>query len=245
MALEKLNKDQTNLDRLQIVLVDTETDENIGSVCRAMKTMGLSRLAIVSNSRYHEDSIRKLAIHAFDIYEQHKRYSTLSEAVSDSILTIGATRRRGKFRKYFSYLPEQLTEKINSLGPGVVSIVFGRESDGLTLEELSICDAAVRIPTSKDFPSLNLAQAVQIIAYELRRGLTDTDGYRPIERIQLEKTVDTVIESLESIDFFKQQEKLEVRQFYRDIFARAGLSKQESDRIEKHFRKMAAIKIYK
>lgn len=233
------------LNRIAIVLADTQTDENIGSVCRAMKTMGLSRLVLVSDRTYDENRIRKMAIHAYDLYEQHIRFSSLQEALRESSLSVGATRRRGKFRKYFSYLPHQLAEKIQESGSGTVSIVFGRESDGLTVDELQLCDAAVRIPTSSSFPSLNLAQAVQIICWELRRNLKESGGYQPITRKRLNETADTLADSFEKIGFFKQDEKEEVRLFYRDIFARAGLSQSESVRIEKHFRKMAKIKIHK
>jgi len=237
--------EDNQLKRITIVLVDTQTDENIGAVCRAMKTMGLSRLVLVSSRTYDDHRIRKMAIHAFDLYEQHARFSSLEEALQSSSLSVGATRRQGKFRKYFSYLPHQLAEQIQKIGNGTVSIVFGRESDGLTVDELQLCDAAVRIPTSRVFPSLNLAQAVQIICWELRRNLTAADGYQPVTRERLEAATGVLADSLDEIGFFKQNEKEEVRRFYRDILARAGLSRSESARIEKHFRKIAGIKIHK
>jgi len=237
--------EDNQLSRIEIVLVDTQTDENIGAVCRAMKTMGLSRLVLVSSRNYDDHQIRKMAIHAYDLYEKHTRFSSLKEALQNSSLSVGATRRRGKFRKYFSYLPHQLAEQVQNIGGGTVSIVFGRESDGLTVDELQLCDAAVRIPTSRSFPSLNLAQAVQIICWELRRNLTAADGFQPVTRTILESTTETLADSLEQIGFFKQDEKEEVRRFYRDILARAGLSRNEAARIEKHFRKIAGIKIHK
>lgn len=92
-------------DRIEIVLVDTQDGANIGSVCRAMKTMGLTRLTIVGGRTYDEDRVRTLALHAADIWENAKRCSTLEEALSSSIFTVGATRRRGKFRKMSSYSP--------------------------------------------------------------------------------------------------------------------------------------------
>ena len=120
-----------NEDRIEIVLVETQDGANIGSVCRAMKTMGLTHLAIVGDKEYDDNRVRTLALHASDLWENAKRYKTLDEALSGSIFTVGATRRRGKFRKMSSYSPLQLSEKIKTLPEGKVSIVFGRESDGL------------------------------------------------------------------------------------------------------------------
>ena len=87
------------LKRIQIVLVDTQDGANIGSVCRAMKTMGLTNLAIVGDGEYDDNRVRTLALHASDIWENITRYKTLKEALKDSIFSVGATRRRGKFRK--------------------------------------------------------------------------------------------------------------------------------------------------
>lgn len=233
------------LDQIQIVLVDTQDGANIGAVCRAMKTMGISRLAVTGRRKYDSDRIRTLAIHAYDIYEQSLRFPTLEDAVRESILTVGATRRRGKFRKYFSLSPEQLAERIRQSGKGTVSIVFGRESDGLTDAEVSICDMVVSIPSSPDFPSLNLAQAVQVITYTLYRDAEERAGYSPVDRRRLEQVTDTITESFDKIHFYKQDEKEEVGRFFRDILARSGLSEKEAARLEKMFRKMAAVSLHK
>lgn len=230
---------------IQIVLVETQDGANVGSVCRAMKTMGLQNLVITGIKTYKEERVKTLAIHAYDIYENSQRHRTLQEAVKDSALTIGATRRRGKFRKYFSMNPDQLAEKIESFGKGQISIVFGREADGLSDDELNLCDAAVKIPTSPNFPSLNLSQAVQIITYSLYKKVKNMAGYKPVTREKLEQVVTTITDSFDEIQFFKQDEKEEVGRFFRDILARSGLSESESKRLEKMFRKMAAVSKHK
>ncbi|MCF7934327.1 MAG: TrmJ/YjtD family RNA methyltransferase [Spirochaetia bacterium] len=234
-----------NLERIQIVLVETQDAANIGAVCRAMKTMGITSLAIVSDKEYSIDRIKTLSLHAYDVYEQHTRCSTLEEALRDSVFTAGATRRRGKFRKYFSLLPEQLVQQISRIPvSGRISIVFGREADGLTDAELSCCDAAVIIPSSPEFPSLNLSQAVQVITYTLYRSLVPVTGHVPIDKSRLDTMTGHITEAFERIDFYKQDEKEEVRRFFRDIFARSALSEKEAARIEKMFNKMAALKIH-
>ncbi len=239
---QKLRK---KLSSIQIVLVETQDGANVGSVCRAVKTMGLHKLVITGTNTYNTERVKTLAVHAYDIYETCQRCRTLKEAVQDSTLVIGATRRRGKFRKYFTMNPDQLVEKINSYGSGKISIVFGREADGLSDDELNLCDAAVQIPTSPDFPSLNLSQAVQIITYSLYSKVNSIAGDEPVSREKLDQLVAAITNSFDEIHFFKLDEKEEVGRFFRDILARSGLSDNESKRLEKMFRKMAAVSKYK
>lgn len=234
-----------NLDRIRIILVEPQDGANIGSVCRAMKTMGIHRLAITGSRVYDENRVRTLALHAYDLYEGHERFPSLREALQDSVLSVGASRRRGKNRKYFALLPEQLAQRIADTGSGIVSIVFGREADGLTDEELNQCHMGVKIPTSDAFPSLNLAQAVQIITYTLYRELTPAMGFEPIDEQRLTELSTSVGDSLDRIKFYKQNERAEVERFFRDILARATLSEGESKRLEKMFVKMARLKIHR
>ncbi len=233
------------LNQVQIVLVEPQDGANIGAVCRAMKTMGITRLAIAGSREYDENRVFTLALHAREIYINAERFETLEDALNTSVLSFGASRRRGKFRKYFSMSPSEMAEKTAMVGKGTVSIVFGRESDGLTDKELALCDAAVRIPTSELFPSLNLAQAVQIITYSLFTYTGPFGRYTPIDRKELDHLTDVITESLDRIKFFKLEEKEEVGRFFRDIFARSLLSRSEAKRLEKMFAKIASIKIHK
>ncbi len=228
--------------QIQIILVDPQSSENIGSVCRAMKTMGIYNLAITGQRIYDTQRIANLAVHAYDIYENSIRYTDLYSAVKTSVFIAGVTRRLGKKRKYLSIYPEELAIKIGELSRGTVSIVFGRESDGLTAEELSICNIAVKIPSSPAFPSLNLAQAVQVIAYSLFRAeYREKVSYIPIDLEKMKNLMEKVVLSLEEINFFKKNEKEELRQFFTDIFMRAGISLTESEKIEKKFKKIAGL----
>lgn len=233
------------LNRIQIVLVDPQEPANIGAVCRAMKTMGIKRLAVTGDRNYDPERIKTLALHAYDIYEQHSAFPTLEAALAQSSFSAGATRRRGKFRKYSSFLPSQLAELTDTIAEGTISLVFGREAGGLTKEELQCCDAATHIPSSDEFPSLNLAQAVQIYTYTFYQHAHMPTGHQPINRIQLDRLTSVVSESLEKIHFYKQNEKEEVRLFFRDIFGRAAISETEAQRVEKMFRKIANLKIHR
>lgn len=240
-------QNKTWLDRIQIVLVETQDGANIGSVCRAMKTMGLTRLNIVGTNEYDENRVRTLALHASDLWENATRSKTLDEALEDSIFTVGATRRRGKFRKLSSFSPEQLAEKISTLPEGKVSIVFGRESDGLRDDEVNKCSSIVTIPTSELFPSLNLAQAVQIICYALfQHSLPYKQGMVAIEKKRIDTGVDEISKHLEAIGYYKwDEEEKWTRQLLSDVIERAGLSESEMQRFEKIFRKTENITKYK
>ena len=239
-------KSPSKLDHIQIVLVDTQDGANIGSVCRAMKTMGLTRLVLVGSREYAENRVRTLALHASDVWENRVHYATLSEALKTSSYSVAATRRRGKFRKHTFLSPTQFVEKVSNT-EGTISIVFGRESDGLTDDEVAACSQVVTIPTSDEFPSLNLAQAVQILTYTLfEANLPHPTGLVPITQERAQTASDTAVDQLKKIGYFKlEQEELWMRRFLKDVFTRASLSESEVQKMEKLFTKMTRIKVHK
>ncbi|MFA6844492.1 MAG: RNA methyltransferase [Sphaerochaetaceae bacterium] len=236
-----------NLDRIQIVLVGTQDGANIGSVCRAMKTMGLTHLVLVTEREYDENRVRTLALHASDLWEDRKVFPDLKEALKTSVLTVAATRRHGKFRKGMCMSPEQLTEQISAFGEGPISIVFGREADGLSDEEVSLCSEVVTIPTSDAFPSLNLSQAVQVITYTLFNNLKPYPiGLVPVSQERCGEASQRAIRAMESINYFKlDQEKVWTERFLRDVFERAHLCESEMQKMEKIFTKMSTMVKYK
>lgn len=238
---------KSNLDRIQIVLVGTQDGANVGSVCRAMKTMGITRLVLVGDREYDENRVRTLALHARDVWERAIRYESLSEALATSVLTVASTRRQGKFRKDSVMNPQQLATRVQKTGEGLVSIVFGRESDGLTDEEVAQCSAVVNIPTSDDFPSLNLSQAVQIITFTLYDTIkTWAVEAVPVDQARCEQAAANATTAMDEIGYFKQaHEKLWTYRFLRDVFVRASLSESEIQKMEKVFEKMSKIRAHK
>lgn len=240
-------EDKEYLKRIRIVLVDTQDGANIGSVCRAMKTMGLSSLVLVTDRTYDDNRVRTLALHAYDIYENARICKSLDEALADSIFTVGATRRRGKLRKMSAYSPEQLADHVSQLPEGPVSIVFGRESDGLRDDEVMKCSSIVTIPTSDAFPSLNLSQAVQIIAYVLfMRAQAYPTGMNAVSHERIAGAVEEASDHLAAIGYFKwDEERKWTSSFLRDMLERAGLSESEMQRFDKIWRKVEQIKIHK
>ncbi|MGH4037079.1 MAG: RNA methyltransferase [Sphaerochaeta sp.] len=240
-------KESDNLNRIQIVLIETQDGANIGSVCRAMKTMGITKLVLVTNNEYDENRVRTLALHASDIWENRTVYKTLDEALKTSIYSVGATRRRGKFRKSDYLSPEQLSDKISHMGEGLVSIVFGREANGLTDDEVNSCSQIVTIPTSKKFPSLNLSQAVQIITYNLFNNLKPYPVENtPVDKERVKLAVEGSMDNLDNIGYFKQDlEKQWTTTLLKDVYERAQLTESEIKRLEKLFYKVSKIAKYK
>ena len=229
---------------VRIVLMRPKEDKNIGSVCRAMKTMGFGALAIVGHDSVNRSEAAITAVHAVDVLERAIHCETLEEAVRDAVLVAGVSRRRGKWRKYFALSPEQLAERVVSIRRGTCAVVFGNEASGLNADELARCHLAVRIPSSPQFPSLNLSHAVQIVTYQLFRRLNakrQNGRFSPISPDALDALVSLTIGSLASIGFFTQGDPGEMSVFLRDILARAALEQGEADRLAGIFEKISAL----
>lgn len=232
------------LDHVHVVLARPEGARNVGAVCRAMKSMGLKTLILVSPTWFDPDEVYQAAVHAREIYDEAKRYYDLEEALAGTVLSAGVTRRRGVRRKWFSLLPEELAERAASFVEGNVALVFGNERTGLSDEELNCCNLACHIPTSPDFPSLNLSHAVQVLTYAFwRRSLGEkTGGYDPIPREDVDHLVSVIHDSLEAMHYFHAADRFHTDRYFRDILARASLSVREARHMEKIFRKLQYLK---
>jgi TrmH family RNA methyltransferase len=155
------------LDQVHIVLVETSHPGNIGAVARAMKNMCLSRLCLVAPQHYPSAAATARASGADDILEHARLFETLDEAIADCRLVVGASARR-RTVDWPELDPRACAAEVVRAAPsGPVALVFGRENSGLTNAELGRCRFLVHIPANADYTSLNLAMAVQVIAYEV------------------------------------------------------------------------------
>ncbi|MCQ2604663.1 MAG: TrmJ/YjtD family RNA methyltransferase [Spirochaetia bacterium] len=232
-------------DRIRIVLVNPDDSHNIGAVCRSMMTMGINQLYIAKPSgEYDTHQIEYMSVHAYDIFKNAKIVPELKDAISDTVLSLGTSRRVGKKRKYRTFLPEEMCDRIMEIKDGTVAIVFGNEEHGLTDEELSECSAVVSIPTSDEFPSLNLSHAVQIMCYHIFRATEKKQkrNFSPAKISDIDDLSDNLIENMRKIGFFKIDGSQDMKVFFRDIFTRAMLSKEESVKLDRIFSKIAGIK---
>ncbi len=158
------------LDHIAITLVEPTHPGNIGSSARAMKTMGLSKLCLVNPMDYPSMKAYALASGALDVLDQARVVDTLSDALDETHLVIGASARKRDIQVPLLDIDDLGREALACAAKGKkVSLLFGREHSGLTNEELYRCHYQVTIPSNPVYSSLNLSQAVQIFCYEIRK----------------------------------------------------------------------------
>lgn len=232
---------KTPIDNLRIVLVGTQHPGNIGSAARAMKTMGLSALHLVTPERFPDQEANTLAAGADDLLASAPVHASLDEALHGCHLVLGTSARRRHVP-----LPEMSPRQaaralLEGVGRGPVALLFGRERTGLENEELQRCHASVGIPSNPDFSSLNLASAVQVLSYELRLAVLDAaaGGLPPGRPMpvaeaeplatadELERYFLHLDQALHEIDFHKGKPPEMVMQRLRRLYLRAGLDARE------------------
>jgi tRNA/rRNA methyltransferase len=202
-----------------------------------MLSCGIERLIIAGTSKgdFDDEEIRKFAIHAYPVYERAAFAPRLGEALASSVIAVGMSRRIGGRRKEFSLTPEELAVRLAHL-EGTISLVFGNERTGLTDEEMRECDLACHIPTSPQFPSLNLSHAVQVIGYVLfRADLEEESLFRAIPRDRLADLVGGIIASLKKLGYFTLTDGSYTARLLKEVFSRGGLTDDEARRIERMF----------
>jgi tRNA (cytidine32/uridine32-2'-O)-methyltransferase len=223
------------MDTPRIVLVGTQHPGNIGSAARAMKTMGLSQLALVAPEKFPDPQAFALAAGAADLLESATLHASLEEAVADCRTVIATTARQRSVP-----MPELSPREgaararaAQALGP--VALVFGRERTGLENSELQLCHAAIHIPANPEYSSLNLAAAVQIVAYEWRLAdpapaapsTSSADEEPPATHAELEGFFTHLFQLLDEVDFHKGKDPAVVTQRLRRLYLRAGPDARE------------------
>ena len=156
------------LHRLRIVLVEPTHPGNVGAAARAMKAMGLDRLCLVAPRRFPSAEATARAAGADDVLHAARIVESLDDALADCGFVLGATARSRRIEWPVVDAREGASRAVDQAARAPVAVVFGRESAGLTNAELDRCHALVRIPAEAHFSSLNVAAAVQILAYEIR-----------------------------------------------------------------------------
>ena len=164
-----------------IILVNPFLDANVGSVARAMLNFGVSELRIVDPiCNIHSDAAKALSAGAYQIIENAKIFATVEDSISD-LKRVMATSVRPRDMTQIVYTPaaaakEALSADAIASNSSFVGILFGRETNGLNNHEMSLADSIIHIPTFSSFSSLNLAQAVNVVSYELWKKRLEIDG---------------------------------------------------------------------
>ncbi|MGJ8514756.1 RNA methyltransferase [Carnimonas bestiolae] len=179
--LPPADNDSSWLSRISIVLVGTSHPGNVGGAVRAMKTMGLSQLVLVAPrcDPYTSEAVAR-ASGADELIQAAQRFGSLEEALTTCSWVVGCSARTRTMpwpmitpRRFSLQLEEEVARGAHDSS---IAIVFGREDSGLTNDELARCNTHVHIPTSDSFGSLNLAAAVQLMAYESRQAWLEASG---------------------------------------------------------------------
>lgn len=221
------------LSSIRIVLVATSHPGNIGSTARAMKTMGIHSLYLVNPKSFPDYKAKEMAAGADDILEQAVVVSTLEEALAGCQLIL-ATSARPRGLSLPGLIPSTSAELVSEQSDDTqVAIVFGREHAGLTNEELLKCHYHIHIPSNPDYSSLNLAQAVQIVAYEQRMKLLSPKAEVALKvdehatADEIEQFYDHLKEVFIEIKFLKTANPRRLMQRVRRLFNRVNLEKME------------------
>lgn len=222
-----------SFESIRIVLVETTHPGNIGATARAMKTMGLRRLYLVSPHRFPDSKADEMAAGAEDILRHAVVVDSLAQALEGCQL-IMATSARPRDIALVGLTPSSQAELIQKQPMGTeVAVVFGREHAGLTNDELLHCQYHIHIPSDPTYSSLNLAQAVQIVAYEVRMRLLSPSAIVST-KAECQATADEIEQFythlrtvLIDIGFLKPSNPKKLMQRLRKLFNRSKLEKTE------------------
>ena len=220
-------------ESIRIVLVQTSHPGNIGAAARAMKTMALTDLWLVSPGIFPHSEATAMASGADDVLERARVVPTLADAVADCGLVIGATARL-RAQYYWPALGvREAAGRIRTAAlEAPVAVVFGTERTGLTNEELELCNAVLNIPANPEYESLNLAQAVQVVAYELYAATAAPRPATPREAplaaaAELGLLYEHLDRVLADVGFTDRRGGVHLLRRFKRIFARAELDQLE------------------
>ncbi len=227
-----MKNDLNPLSNIRIVLNRTSHPGNIGSAARAMKTMGLTRLYLVEPQRFPHADADALACDARDLLENAQVNATLDEALSGSVLAAGLTARRRDLQHPCLDVREAARRLVEIAASQEVALLFGNEAHGLSNAELNRCQYVISIPTDNAYTSLNVASAVQIMAYELRMAslnavsaVLDMPPLASLENIEF--FYRRLEETLTRIQFLDPDHPKRLMPRIRRLFARTQLEKEE------------------
>ncbi len=163
---------------VRVVLVETSHPGNIGASARAMKTMGLRELVLVSPKSFPSADATARASGADDVLAGATVHASLSEAIADCVHVVGASARSRSLQWPTIDARSCAAQLWDRAAAGPVAVVFGPEHSGLTNEDLARCHELVHIPANPDYSSLNLAMAVQVVCYELLMAHSEIESWR-------------------------------------------------------------------
>ena len=219
------------LNNVRVVLSHTTHPGNIGAAARAMKTMGLSRLYLVNPRHFPDEQATAMAAGADDVLHNAVVCGLLDEALQGTVFTLAMTARLRDVSPEVKTPREAAPELLRYAAAQPVALLFGTEMSGLSNEEMGKAQLLVNIPANPDFSSLNLAAAVQLMAYELSVAMQAhvpvVQEVQPAPHEQMEGLYEHMEKTLAEIGFFNSQNPERLMLRLRRLYARARLEQEE------------------
>jgi tRNA/rRNA methyltransferase len=221
-----------SLHDVRIVLCHTSHPGNIGAAARAMKTMGLDRLHLVTPKRFPSDEATAMAARAADVLDAACVHQELDQALAGTVFAAACTARNRDLSHSVLTVRETAVRLVHEAVRGPVALVFGPEKHGLTVEEVNRCSVIAMVPANPQYSSLNLAAAVQLFAYEVRLAAQDLDTYpqqlfEPAPYQDIERFFEHLEQTLYDIEFLDPRNPKRLMQRLRRLFQRARLEREE------------------
>lgn len=224
-----------NLGNIRIVLTRTSHPGNIGATARAMKNMGLSDLALVSPQYFPHADATARASGADDLLASAQVFENLDDAIADCVVVLGASARERSLPWPMTDAREAASRALAESRQGRVAVVFGNEQAGLSNEELDRCQALLHIPANPEYSSLNLAQAVQVVTYELMMAARTDAGssvatvreHPPAKSADIERFYAHLEATLIGIGFLNEDNPRYLMRRLRRLFNRAEIDANE------------------
>ena len=219
------------LSQIRIVLCRPSHPGNIGAAARAMKTMGLSQLYLVSPRQFPHADAEAMASGAADLLASAQVCASLEEALAGCMLAIGTSTRQRDLQTALLTPHDAARQALAETQAGKVAFVFGNETFGLSREELARCQALMTIPANPEYSSLNLGAAVQVMAYELRRSALNETFTQPeldtADLAEVERFYAHLEATLIRIGFLNPAAPKRLMPKLRRLFSRTRLQKEE------------------
>jgi tRNA/rRNA methyltransferase len=230
--LNAMSSKPESLANIRIVLCQTSHPGNIGAAARAMKTMGLSELVLVNPKKFPHPDADAMASGATDILAQARVCASLQEALAGCALVIGLSARKRELTHELVSAREAAAQIIRIASALKAALVFGTEMSGLSNAELIQCQQLAMIPANTEYSSLNLAAAVQVLAYELRMAassapVTTENIFPPASHDEIEGFYRHLEETLLHVGFLDPAMPKRLMPRLRRLFSRARLEKEE------------------
>ena len=222
--------------QVKIILIETSNSGNIGSVLRAMKTMGFKNLCLVNPKKFPSDEVKALAANAKDMIDDVVVVDTLDKALSDIDFVVGTSSRIRKVpwpNEPLNTVAPQINKIIESKTK--VGILFGREDRGLTNDELQRCNLHMHIPANEEYPVLNLAMAVQVVCYQIyidslsKNSLIKNDNWDvpKAKSNHVKRLIEHFISVAEELEVFNKGNPRQIGARIKRMFTRIGLDEME------------------